>query len=158
MKRKIYRAILYIAILFFALWLIKTFLILPFALLDENMEPTLKKERLYFIDRLSYRFRNPRRGEVVILRTSQDPPLYFVKRVVGLAGERVKMERGVLFINDKLFNEPYAAVNSDWHFEEVLVGKGRVYVIDDNRTFGPGLYSYIKVSNRNIIGKLIGTR
>lgn len=157
-KRKAYKAILWIAILLFGLWLVKTFLVQPFVLLDENMEPTLKNERVYFIDRVSYRFRDPQRGEIVVFRTSEVPPLYFVKRIVGLAGERIKMEEGVVFINGKLFNESYAKVNSNWNFEEVSIGEGRVYVIDDNRGLWSGPNSHTKVAYKNIVGRIMGIK
>ena len=147
-----------IAILLFALWLIKSFLVQPFVLLDENMEPTLKKEGVYFIDRISYRFRDPRRGEIVVFRTTEVPPLYFVKRIVGSAGERIKMEEGAVFINGKLFNEPYTKVNSNWNFEEVSIKEGRVYVIDDSRALWPGPYSHTKVAYKNIVGRIMGIK
>lgn len=131
---------------------------LPFVLFDENMEPALKKERVYFVDKISYRFRDPRRGEIVVVRTSEAPPLYFAKRVVGSAGERIRMEEGAVFINGELFNEPYARVNSNWNFEEVSINEGRAYVIDDNRSSQPGPYSHIKVAYKNIVGRVMGVK
>ena len=77
---------------------------------------------------------HPRRGDIVTFRTSNDPPVALIKRVAGLPGETLAVERGVLKINGQTVAEPYTRVNPDWEIPATKVPDGKVYVLADNRS------------------------
>ena len=76
----------------------------------------------------------PKRGDIVTFRTSDDPPMVFIKRVAGLPGETLAVEHGVLKINGQPVAEPYTRVNPDWEIPATPVPAGKVYVLADNRS------------------------
>jgi signal peptidase I len=75
----------------------------------------------------------PVRGEIVMFRTADDPPLYFVKRVIGLPGETVAIEDGVVKVNSNSLVESYAEINPTWEMEPTGVAEKKVFVLGDNR-------------------------
>ena len=78
----------------------------PFAIPSESMAPTLRPGDHVLVEKLSYRFGSPRRGDLVVFRAPDGGSLA-VKRIVGLAGDRVAIEDGVLAVNGHLQREPY---------------------------------------------------
>ena len=122
------------------------------------MEPTLKQDRLYFINRLIYRLRAPKRGDIVVVKTTERPPLFFIKRVVGLPGEMIMIKEGKVFVDGRLIEEPYAAVNPGWNLGNTLIKKEQFFVIDDNRTDAFSDFSCLSVAYRNIVGRIMRFR
>lgn len=80
---------------------IRWFLFQPFVVTGDSMEPNYQNGNYLIVDEISYRVRDPQRGEVVVLRFPNDPSQFFIKRIVGLPGERVLVENGRI----KVFNE-----------------------------------------------------
>lgn len=82
-------------------WLIKATVITPFRVVGESMVPTLEDNDFIIVDKISYRFATPQRGNIVIVhpRNKKD---FFVKRIIGLPGERISFKEGKVFIyNDQ---------------------------------------------------------
>ncbi len=71
---------------------IRTFVAQPFIVSGDSMFPTFKNREYLIIDELSYQFRSPARGEVVVFHYPKDPSKYFIKRVIGLPGETVTIK------------------------------------------------------------------
>ncbi|MCI0479925.1 signal peptidase I [Candidatus Uhrbacteria bacterium] len=80
---------------------VRYFLVQPFYVKGASMEPNFFDHEYLIIDELSYRFRNPQRGEIVVFRYPNDPKQYFIKRVIGLPGETVEIANGRV----KIFND-----------------------------------------------------
>lgn len=156
--KRILKKILWLSVIIGIALLIKTFAIQPIIVLDKNMEPTLRKDRIYVVDKLTYRFRRPLRGEIVLFRTTEEPPLYFIKRVVGVAGEKISIEEGKVFIDGKLLEEPYTTVNSNLNLVPTEVLENYLFVIDDNRFRYYGSFLYLKVSCKNVVGRVLKFR
>lgn len=76
----------------------------------------------------------PRRNDIVAFRTSDDPPLYFVKRVVALPRETISIEKGQVTIDGRPLQEPYTRSNPSWNLSATKVPEGKIYVLSDNRT------------------------
>lgn len=72
-----------------AVVLVRTFLIQPFAVVGDSMLPNFSSGNYVLVDELTYRIRPPERGEVIVLHDPEDYSTYFIKRIVGLPGERV---------------------------------------------------------------------
>jgi len=80
--------------------IIRTFLVQPFMVSGDSMEPNLENGNYLLVDELSYQFRNPERGEVIVFRYPENPAVYYIKRIVGLPGEKVEVKGGEV----KIFN------------------------------------------------------
>lgn len=77
---------------------IRTFVAQPFIVSGASMDPTFSTGHYLIIDELTYRFSEPERGDVIILKYPKDPKTYFVKRVIGLPGETVDIKDGIVSI------------------------------------------------------------
>ncbi len=98
-----------------------------------SMEPALFSGEQILVDRISYHFRKPARGEIVICRYPGDKRS-FVKRIVALEGESVEVRSGVIRVNGERLDESAywdGAITRDQ--EEALVPAGHIFVVGDNR-------------------------
>lgn len=147
-------------IAFVLAFLLRTFAVQVFYIPSSSMEPTLQINDRMLVEKITYRFREPRRGEVVVFegeqRASPSPdrnavaelvarvgqfigivPVNardFVKRVIGLPGDRVRIdEDGTVFVNDVALDEPYVSNDDRRSFGEVTVPSGTLFVLGDNR-------------------------
>jgi signal peptidase I len=130
MKRRT-KLSLAVAAVVVVLFLVMRFVGTPHVVWGDSMLPTLKSWDFCFMARL-HRYQ-PRRGDIVTFRTADDPPLRFIKRVVGLPGETVAIKRGVVTVNGQPLNEPYTTVNPTWEMAAVEVPTNKVFVLGDNR-------------------------
>jgi len=145
-----------VLILFF--FLIKTFFIQPFRAFGSSMEPTIPDGKIIFVNRIVYKFRKPERGEIVVFRTSDKPYIYFVKRVIGKEGERIKIINGDVFVNGKKLKEEYVVYKSNWNMLEIKVKKNHIFVIGDNRSMDISQHLKGEVSLKNVVGKVMGIK
>jgi signal peptidase I len=107
-------------------------LLLPVRGVGISMQPTIEQGDLMFVDRVSYRLREPERGEIVAVRVAGRSVVY-VKRLLGLPGDRIAFVDGMLWRNGELVDEPYVRHRSDWRLEEVVLGTDDFFVVGDNR-------------------------
>lgn len=122
---------------------IRYFIAQPFIVRGASMEPNFEDREYLVIDELSYYLREPERGEVVIFRYPKDPRQFFIKRVIGLSGERVVIKEGRVYIFNAahseglLVDEQYLSPpNRPTHPEmDVTVPDRQVFVLGDNRDF-----------------------
>jgi signal peptidase I len=119
--------------------LIRTFVVQPFSVRGASMEPTYLDREYLIIDEVSYRFREPVRGEVVVFRYPEDPREYFIKRIIGLPGETVIIERGLVRIESKdwprgrTLEEPYVAGEKTLGNHRVTLADDQYFLLGDNR-------------------------
>lgn len=114
----------------------------PYVVSGCSMFPSYQNREYLIVDRLSYRFGEPARGDVVVLKYPKDLSQYFIKRIVGLPGETIRFERGKVVVtnadhpNGFTLDEPYlkSQVESLGRPEPITLGSGEYYVLGDNRT------------------------
>jgi signal peptidase I len=135
--------------------LIRLFVFQPFIVTGNSMEPTLKDRRICFVYKLAYRLHKPRRGDIVVFRTTQDPPLYFVKRIIGLPDEKIRIENGIIFVNGKPVNEPYAIKNRKWNMSPVTVKEKCVYVVGDSDKNDLNDQFHGQIALKNLMGLVV---
>lgn len=102
-----------------------------------SMQPTLYEGERLFINKITLAFRDPRRGDIVVLHDPSNGPdrkEYLVKRVVGIPGDIVEVREHKLYVNGKPVTEPYVdTAIEDADFAPVPVGRGFYFVMGDNR-------------------------
>ncbi len=119
-----------------------------------SMEPTLRNGEFVIVNKLAYKLGSPAVGDVIVFHYPRDPSQEYIKRVIGLPGDQVKVSGGQVFVNDKLLEEPYIAspprYNSQWE-----VPAGGLFVLGDNRNNSSDSHNWGAVPLENIIGKAL---
>jgi len=99
----------------------------------QSMEPNLFPDQRLVIEKVSYHVHGPQRGDVVVLRDPMHGPLPLIKRVVGLAGERVTIANGRVFIDGVPLDEPYLDQGTWGDGRSWVVPPLHIFVMGDNR-------------------------
>jgi signal peptidase I len=123
------------------------------------MEPNFYDHEYLIIDELTYRFRDPHRGEIVVFKYPRDPGQYFIKRVVGLPGETMEVTSGTVIVYNT--QHPNGLVLEENYLEESTTGKIQVtlaqdeyFVLGDNRDSSLDSRSFGPVTRGGIIGRV----
>jgi signal peptidase I len=133
---------------------IRYFLIQPFFVKGASMEPNFLNGDYLIVDEISYRLNAPQRGDVVIFRYPLDPSQFFIKRVIGLPGEKVKVMDEHVFVNDKLLDETKYLQGVDTAGNvEVVLGNDEYFVLGDNRQASSDSRRWGEVNKKFIIGR-----
>lgn len=99
-----------------------------------SMEPNFHHGERLIVDKVTYRFRPPARGEVVVLRwASPDPRPAYIKRIIGVPGDRIELTGGRVVLNGVPLAEDYVAEPVRGEFGPYVVPPGRYFVLGDNR-------------------------
>jgi len=120
----------------------------------QSMEPNLHDNQRLVIEKISYHFRPPQRGDVVVLKRpnrQDDPPL--IKRVVALAGETIEIRDGRVYINGGVLDESYLDQMTSGDVGPEVVFPEHVYVLGDNRGASNDSRSFGQVALADIIGR-----
>lgn len=141
--------------------LVRYFLFKPFVVKGASMEPNFYDKEYLIIDELSYRLRVPERGEVIVFKYPEDPKEYFLKRVIGLPGERIKVAEGHITIyNDQHpegfeVDEKYLAPDLLTTGERVTeLGAHEYFVLGDNRPNSHDSRRFGPVDQSLIVGRV----
>lgn len=139
-----------------ALALINLFIVTINVVSGPSMEPNFYNGQYVLVDRLSYLYRTPRRGEAVVIRFPGDPEkVRYIKRVVGLPGEIISFNNGKVFINGKQLKENYLrpdTFTSAFNSESVTVGPDEYFLLGDNRENSSDSRIFHAVEKRFITG------
>ena len=113
--------------------LIRLVVLKPYEISHNSMEPSLLPGDRVLVNKLSYRFWAPNRGDVVVFQYPKDPGRVFVKRVIGLEGERVELKDNKVLINGEPMTEPYLKESELPPFPAQVIPQGQILVLGDNR-------------------------
>lgn len=118
-----------------------------------SMQPTLLAGNFVVVNKLSYQFGDPRRGDIIVFKYPPDPELDpYIKRVIGLPGEHVMVEGGKVFINGVRISEPYLETQTQ-QGGEWTVPQDALFVMGDNRNNSSDSRAWGVVPVENVIGK-----
>ncbi len=134
--------------------LIHLFLIQPTRVYGQSMEPTLHSEDRVLLDKITYHFRPPQRGDVVVLILRQDYP-HLIKRIVGLPGETIAIHDGRVFIDGKPLKEPYLNHPTSGVLPPTRIPPMYYFVLGDNRGASNDSRSFGPVPRDHIVGRAI---
>ena len=119
-----------------------------------SMEPSLHDGELVVVNRLAYRWSDLTRGDIIVFNFPFDPDRRFIKRLIGLPGDRIMIQEGRLYINDAPVEEPYIAApplyRGTW-----TVGPDEVFVLGDNRNNSSDSQNWGMLPINEIIGKAV---
>lgn len=139
---------------------IRYFLIQPFYVKGASMEPNFYDHEYLIIDELTYRFRDPFRGEILVFRYPRDPSQFFIKRIVGLPGETVEITGGNVIIynmehpNGLVLEEEYLDDEQTNGKVRVTLGEDEYYVFGDNRDASLDSRSFGPIHSDDVIGRV----
>jgi signal peptidase I len=134
---------------------VRYFLIQPFYVKGASMEPNFNNFEYLIIDELSYRFNEPERGDVVVLRNPQRPSQFFIKRIIGLPGETVEIDSRKVFINGDRLDET-AYLDKDLQTfgnQTVTLGEDEFFVMGDNRNESLDSRVFGPITRDDIVGR-----
>ena len=120
-----------------------------------SMEPRIASGETVLISTLGYRFHAPRRGDIIAFHHDDGAPEVYIKRVVGLPGDRIKIDRGEVYVNDTRLAEPYVRYADERSFRELIVPPDGLYVLGDNRAVSDDSRFWGTVPTDQIIGKAL---
>ncbi len=137
---------------------IRTFIAQPFIVSGSSMVPTFENGQYLIVDELTYRLNEPKRGDVVIFKYPKDTSLYFIKRIIGLPGETVKIDGSTITIKNKenpegfVLDETYVK-NKSSNILQVTLPAGQYFVLGDNRSASSDSRVWGTVSKELLIGR-----
>ncbi len=117
------------------------------------MSPTYEDGELLLTEKVSYRFSNPKRGDVIVFQAPIGNNVDFIKRIVGLPGETVAVHDGSIFLNGSKLRESYIDVQTQGD-EEVKLGKDQFFVFGDNRGASSDSRVFGAITRKSIRGRV----
>lgn len=139
---------------------VRYFLIQPFYVKGASMEPNFYDHEYLIIDELSYRLRDPERGEIVVFRYPKDPTQFFIKRVIGLPGETIEVTDGHVVLynaehpNGMILEETYLDHVDTEGKKRVTLAANEYLVLGDNRPESLDSRSFGPVDRSLIVGRV----
>lgn len=134
--------------------IIRFFLFQPFYIPSGSMEPTLKPGDRIIVNKITYRFSQPRRGDIMVFKYPRDPSRDFIKRIVGLPGETLEIKDSVVYINNKKIPQPYLPPGLQFgSFGPVNIPEGSYFMMGDNRNNSEDSRVWGTLPRENIVGK-----
>ena len=136
---------------------ISHFLLQSVEVVGSSMQPTLKEKGHYLLNRWTFRNREPKRNDVVVIRDPGDHG-FSVKRVVAVEGESIHFKDGKVYVDGRELQEPYLLPGTHTftytrvHEQFITCGKGQYFVLGDNRLVSVDSRSYGPVSREDILG------
>jgi len=140
---------------------IRAFLFQPFFVRGESMAPAFENGDYLIIDEISYRFRDPQRGEVIVFKYPDNPSQRYIKRIIGLPGETVEIKDGRVMISGQ--KEPYALDESGYLSSDIFtlgetlisLAEDEYFVLGDNRRASADSRRWGSLGRKNIIGRVL---
>lgn len=133
---------------------IRAFVFQPFYIPSGSMEPTLQIKDHILVNKFGYRFWGPQRGDIVVFRYPLNPKKDYVKRLIGLPGERVEIKNSRVYVNGREISEEYLPAGLRYpDFGPVLVPENAYLMLGDNRDNSDDSRYWGPLPRENIIGK-----
>lgn len=148
--------IVFIGSLFIVVYL---FILQPNQIKGASMEPTFISGEYILTSKITYKFRSMHRGDIIVFKSLQNPNIDYIKRIIGLPGDKIMIHNGEVFVNDRKIDEPY--INNITNVWErgyskddvpITVPDGTLFVMGDNRNRSSDSREFGPVPVDNIIG------
>lgn len=138
---------------------IRMFIAQPFIVSGASMETTFSTNEYLIVDQISYKFEDPKRGEVIIFRYPRDPSKFFIKRVIGIPGDTLEIDGNVVTLSNDEYpegftlEEPYVLTMSPNTTLTETLGTNEYFVMGDNRDASSDSRMWGVLGRDQIIGR-----
>lgn len=144
---------------------IRTFLLGPYKIPTGSMRPNLMEGDRIFVDKITYRFREPERGDIIVFKYPLDRKKDFVKRLVGLGGETLEIRDGQIFINGRRLDQPVSISErfyynrDDWNYGkrgfQIKIPEGHLFALGDNSAQSSDSRNWGFVPRKDVVGRAV---
>lgn len=137
---------------------IRAFIAQPFKVSGASMVPTFHDKEYLIVDEISYRFKEPSRGDVIVFHPPQNEGTYYIKRILGIPGDTVDIQGSqVKIINTQypdgfILSEPYISAPTN-NMVYTVLGENQYFVMGDNRPFSSDSRAWGILPKKNIVGR-----
>ena len=133
------------------------FLYQPVKVEGTSMMPGLEDQERIFVNKFVYRLEPILRGDVIVFRYPRDPSKSFIKRVIGVAGDKIRIEDGLVYVNGQPLTEDYVPPTyADWRSQsEVTVPEGAYFMMGDHRNMSNDSRDFGPVAQSFVVGKAV---
>ena len=134
--------------------LIKANLVQAYHIPSASMSPTLRQKDYILAGKYNFSVQQTRRGDVIVFKYPKDKKTDYVKRVIGLPGDKIEIVNNKVLINGVSLDEPYAVYNGSNQYGPYTVPEGNYFVMGDNRDFSQDSRSWGPVPAELIEGRV----
>jgi len=133
------------------------FLYQPVKVEGTSMMPSLEDQERIFVNKFVYRLEPIERGDIVVFRYPRDPSKSYIKRVIGVAGDRIRIDGGQVYVNDEPLDEDYvpSAYTDARSYPETVVPEHCYFVLGDHRSMSSDSREFGPVNQNLIYGKAV---
>ncbi|MGK7949270.1 MAG: signal peptidase I [Xenococcaceae cyanobacterium] len=142
--------------------IIRIFIAEPRYIPSDSMFPTLQQGDRLVIEKVSYHFHSPQRGDIIVFQPPSQLQMQgyeqnqaFIKRAIALEGDIISVQNRVVFINDRPLQENYIAELPQYNLPPVRVPEGKIFVMGDNRNNSNDSHIWGFLPEKNIIGRAV---
>jgi len=147
-----------VALIVIIAFAIRVFAVQPFIVEGESMEPMFKNNDYLITEKISYRLKNPTRGDVIIFHPPEDPSINYIKRIIGLPGDTIEIKDGMVFVNDCALSEFYVDSTTQLSLKTpsapITLKPGEYFVLGDNRNHSRDSREIGAIPRQNIVSKI----
>ncbi|MHC2995058.1 MAG: signal peptidase I [Candidatus Atribacteria bacterium] len=118
-----------------------------------SMEPTLHDRERLIANKISYRFESPERNEIIIFKPPIGIKRNYIKRIIGIPGDKIEIVNGKIYVNDQALEEPYVKHRSYENMPPTIVPADSFFVLGDNRPNSSDSRYWGFVPRKNVVGK-----
>ncbi|HEY6372864.1 MAG TPA: signal peptidase I [Candidatus Sulfotelmatobacter sp.] len=133
------------------------FLYQPVKVEGTSMMPSLEDQERIFVNKFVYRLEPIERGDIVVFRYPRDPSKSYIKRVIGMAGDRIRIDGGQVYVNEQALDEDYVppAYSDSRSYPETTVPENSFFVLGDHRSMSNDSRDFGPVNQSFIYGKAV---
>jgi signal peptidase I len=133
------------------------FLYQPVKVEGTSMMPSLDDQERIFVNKFVYRLEPIQRGDIVVFRYPRDTSKSYIKRVIGVAGDRIRIDDGLVYVNNRPLDEDYvpSAFADDRSYPETVVPANSFFVLGDHRSMSNDSRDFGPVKENFIYGKAV---
>ncbi len=158
-QKSFIRDTLEIVFLALVLYVVIQYAVQTVHVLGSSMLYTLHDNDLLVASKISYKLHDPQRGDIIVFKPPDEASRDFIKRIIGLPGERVRIVNSVIYINDQVLHEPYLpekwTYNNNWPAsgQDQIILPDQYFVMGDNRNHSSDSRTFGPITRDSILGK-----
>jgi signal peptidase I len=140
---------------------VRVFIAQPFVVSGTSMVPTFQNSNYLIVDELSYHFKQPARGDVIVFHPPVDPASYYIKRIIGIPGDTITIRNSVVTITNtahpdgEVLTEPYITTDTPGDNFSMTVPAGQYFTMGDNRPASYDSRRWGLLPQKNITGRVL---